>query len=98
MHHVLVIAVFAAAAAAPLCKKHEAKGPCKTKAFDFERIEKACEEGGRKSAASAMRMMMLRANQKRADLKCASCHSDPDEGHYALKSNARALAKKHFAD
>ncbi len=82
--------------ARPACKKHEAKGPCTTKKFDFARVEKACEDSGRRGAASAMRMMMLRANQKRADLKCASCHSDPDEGHYELLAGARARARKHF--
>lgn len=95
---VLAFAGAAALATEPVhaCKKHQAKGPCTTEEFDFERIEKACEESGRKGAASAMRMMMLRANQKRAGLKCASCHADPDEGQYALKPDARSLAKTHF--
>ena len=94
----LASSVALAAPASELCEKHEAKGPCSTTEFDFERIEKACADKGRRGAASEMRMMMLRANQKRAGLACASCHADPDEGHYNLTADARKLAKKHFVE
>lgn len=80
------------------CEVHEAKGPCTTENFAYERVEKACEEKGRRGAASAMRMMMLKANQKRAGLLCTSCHEDPDEQNYALNDDAHDLAAKWFAD
>ncbi len=86
----------AATAAAPTCKAHEAKGPCETESFVYARVEKGCEEKGRKGAASAMRMMMLRANQKRADLTCDSCHVEPHEQKYVLTDDAHDLAAKWF--
>lgn len=43
-----------------------------------------------------MRMMMLRANQKRAGLTCTSCHESPDDQNYDLKDGAYDLAAKWF--
>jgi hypothetical protein len=59
-------------------------------------VKEGCEKNGRRGAASAMRMMMLRANQKRANLKCTSCHEEPDEQNYDLVDGAYDLAAKWF--
>lgn len=86
------------AAASPerLCKDHEAKGPCEAKEFVYARVKKGCEDNGRRGASSAMRMMMLKANQKRAELTCKSCHNDPHEQDYGLREGAHDLAAKWF--
>ncbi len=63
----------------------------------YERVEKGCKKSGRRGAASAMMMMMLKANQKRAGLACTACHEAPLEQNYDLKDGAYDLAAKWFS-
>lgn len=103
----LLLGTFVAVSTAPFdtsgepplraCEKHEAKGPCTTERFVYARVAKGCEDNGRRGAASAMRMMMLKANQKRAGLTCTSCHDDPDAQDFDLRDGAHDLAAKWFA-
>ena len=89
--------VASADAPAPMCEAHEAKGPCVATSFVYADVKRGCDESGRKGGASAMMMMMLRANQKRAELECTSCHVKPKDQNYDLRAEAHDLAAKWFS-
>jgi hypothetical protein len=82
---------------AELCEKHRPTGPCAATDFDFRQVKEACEDRGRRGAASVMHTMILRANRKKkANLTCATCHAAPEEQDYTLTEGARRRAAKWF--
>lgn len=92
----LVAAVTIAGASAFVTAPAEAGGDCKTTAFKWSEVKKACAEKGTTGAKKLMKDIekaeekaLVAAGKKKEDAKqCSDCHSDKKE--YGLKPNAQA--------
>jgi hypothetical protein len=80
------MAVAAGALALPLRATADDGGPCTASKFHFASVEKACKEGGRKSAKDVMKAAVKRARADGKEYKCNSCHDS--QTTYSLKSDA----------
>lgn len=61
-------------------------GPCTETKFEFPAVEKACKDGGRKSAKDLMKAAQKRARADGKEYKCNSCHEN--QKSYKLKDGA----------
>lgn len=48
--------------------------PCTAKKFKYDKVEKACKEGGRKAAKKLMKGVVKKAKAAGEDVNCKTCH------------------------
>jgi hypothetical protein len=85
---ILTSAVAASGAVAALSPTlaHAGDDACTAKKFHYDKVRKACEEGGRKAAKDLMKAAVKKAKDAGKDIKCKSCHEDTKT--FELKDNA----------
>jgi hypothetical protein len=70
---IFAMGVFASSANA------DEEAPCKSKKFEFKKVEAACKSGGEKAAKTLMKSMVKKAKAGGKDWKCTECHPKANE-------------------